>query len=114
MLSKLMREAGTEADVLALVNAFIEASRACGKLSCLPAYAAAPVSGFNTLLQRCLSLLGELDGASKRCDEPARATIKETLHVFSTALERLKAIQHEMRRHFLLRYERNARTELLA
>ena len=107
MLANLIREVTTESEVFALVNTFIEASRACGKLSHLPAQVATPVSDFNNLLQRCLSLLGELDSASKRHDEPVCAVIKETLHVFSAALERLKAIERGNRRSSSPRYSRN-------
>ncbi len=98
MIADQIREAKTRQEVFSLLDAYIEAVAGSDKAGYLPEGTATLPDGVNDLMQRCLHLLGELDAASKRLDGRACGVIKEVLHVFGNALNRLKLLEHEQHR----------------
>ena len=91
-----IEQARSEAEVFALLKAYMERTQTCGKLSRLRAEMVAAPTAFKELFAQCLALLSELDAAS-RLDGTMSAAIKEVLRVFGSALQRLKTLQSAAR-----------------
>jgi hypothetical protein len=98
MIADRIREAGTEQEVFSLLNAYVEAIGGSEKARYLPQGMVSSPDSVVGLMQRCLGLMGEIDAASKRLDDRACAALREALHVFSSALNHLKWLEHETRR----------------
>lgn len=100
MIDDLIRIAQTEEEIFQLLNAYIESGAGGGKPSYLLDDTATLPSCTNDVMKRCLKLMGELDGASKRLDDEACRAIREALSVFCNVLNRLKLLEREKHRSF--------------
>lgn len=90
MMVDVMREADTEHEIYFLLTAYIEAVRFCDKLSCMPeSITRLPLRGMPDLKSRFGELINQLDVASRRLDDRSCAVLREALHIFGTALQRL-------------------------
>lgn len=98
MIADLIREARTEQEIFHLLNAYIEAAGCDGKSSYLPDDMATLPSCVNDVMQRCFKLMEALDVSSKRLDDEACLALKEALHVYGNALNRLKSLEREKHR----------------
>jgi hypothetical protein len=94
-LAEVIREAKTEQELYSLLNAYEEDVGCDGKPGYLFDRAPMLLSRSDDVIKRCLGLMGELDRASKRLDDYACAALKEALHIFSIALDRLKLLESE-------------------
>jgi len=95
MFADAIHEARTEQDVFDLLNGYVDAIGGGGKPGSVPDSHATLVSCANNVRQRGLELVGKLDMASKRLDDDACLALKEALHVYSSALNRLKSFSRE-------------------
>ena len=92
----IIREAETEHDVYFLLTAYVEAVRFGDKLNCLSEpMTRLPFTGMDDVSGRFEKLVAELDVASRRLDDNTCEVIKEALHVFGTALNRLRSLAGE-------------------
>jgi hypothetical protein len=89
MVTKSIREATTETEVFALLNAHIYEALSCGKFSVLPAKIGLPANDLADVCQRCSILSNELDLASRWLDARRSAMVKDALEVFAAARDRL-------------------------
>jgi hypothetical protein len=94
MIADDIRHSGTAHTVYFLLTAYIQQVRASDKSRGMPEYITRlPVCGMGDLSMRFDKLVAELDAASRQLNDKACAGIKEALHVFGTALNRLRAIE---------------------
>ncbi len=98
MTSDLIRQAETQDEVFALLDAFIDSCCLWDKTNLLPAAMAARPADFVEVGERCLLLLNELDAASRGLDERRTAMLKEALRVYAAAFDRLNRLKRELRR----------------
>ncbi len=98
MMADMIRKAETKQEVLSLLSAYIEAVGSSEKARFLPEEVITSPEGANDLIRRCLGLMGALDAASRRLDDGACAALKEALHTFGNALDRLKSLEREQHR----------------
>ena len=96
-IAEVIREARTEQEILNLLNAYVEEVGCDGKPGYLLEDSPILLSCANDVIKRCLGLMAELDRASKRLDDYACAALKDALHIFSIALDRLKLLEREQR-----------------
>jgi hypothetical protein len=91
MFSDKIRSAGTEQEIYLLLTSYIEAVWLSDKShGCIPAeLTRLPLNGVADVRERFNRLMLELDGASKRLDDDACAHVREGVHIFSFALNRL-------------------------
>jgi hypothetical protein len=93
MVADIIRKADSEAEVYFYLTSYIEAARSCNTCHCLPEQVARlPLSGVGDLRARFSKLVLELDAASRQLDNDSCATIRESLHVIATALDRLHTL----------------------
>jgi hypothetical protein len=90
MITDVIREAESEHQIYFLLTAYLEAVRYGDRLNLLPdALKRLPLTGMNDVKERFEQLFIELDSESKGLNHRACAVLKEALHVFSTAINRL-------------------------
>lgn len=93
MITDVMREAESEHEIYFLLTAYLEALRFSDKLNLLPApLERLPITGMADVGKRFEQLFIELDSASKGLNNNACIVIKEALHIFSTAFNRLASL----------------------
>jgi hypothetical protein len=93
MMIDVMRDATTEHEIYFLLTAYIEAVRFCDKLNCMPeSITRLPLRGMADLRTRFGELIDQLDVASRRLDDRSCTVLREALHIFGTALQRLGAL----------------------
>lgn len=95
MIADMIRKAKTEQDVFSLLATYVEALGRSEKARYLPKGMVTLPNGVGGLTRRCLGLMGELDAASRRLDDQACLALREALHIFSNALNRLKSFERE-------------------
>ena len=94
MIADDIRQADTEAAIYSSLTAYIERVRSCGELNDTPeCITSLPVSGSADVSVRFDQLVSGLDAASRQLDDRACVGIKEALHIFGTALSRLRALE---------------------
>ena len=93
MILHAIREADSEHEVYALLSAYTEAVRVDSAGHPLPSRASPPrISDIAAVARHIQALVAALQDASKRLDDRARLVIKEVLHVFCAALDRLELL----------------------
>ena len=93
MITDVIREAETEHVVYFLLTAYVEAVRFGDQQNLLPEpVKALPLTGRHQVRERFEQLVIELDKASQRLNDNACVVIKEALHIFISALNRLEAL----------------------
>jgi hypothetical protein len=95
LTADLIREARSEREIYQLLNAYIEGAEERNDLAYSPL--TLPRSTYD-VMQRCSELVSELDAASRTLDDRACVALKEAVHVFSNALQRLKLLEREQQR----------------
>jgi hypothetical protein len=96
MIADVIRNASTEHEIYFLLTAYVEAARFCDKLHCLSEHITRlPLNGVTDISNRFEKLMIELDVASKRLDDNACVVIREAVHIFSSALNRLQLIDEQ-------------------
>jgi len=103
-ITDVIRDADSEHVVYFLLSSYVNTARYRNTLKGLPEQISAlPLASKGEVRSRFQMLMLELDGASKRLDNKACATIKEALAVFGTALNRLQSL--DCRRNWPLEVE---------
>ena len=93
MITDVIREAESEHQIYFLLTAYLEAVRYSDRLNLLPdAIKRLPLGGMTDVKERFEQLFIELDSESKGLNHRACAVLKEALHIFSTATNRLDAM----------------------
>lgn len=93
MYTDVIRNAANEHEVYFLLTSYAEAALHDRPVSTLPEpIVRLPLQGAQDVRARFELLVRELDAASKRLDDTAIASIKQALHMYGTALGRLKAL----------------------
>ena len=96
MITDVIRNAENSNEIYFLLTSYLEALQFSGAMDrVLPHIVDLPLKDKVDLKVRFDKLMIELDCASKRLDDKACLVIKEMLHVFGTALSRLRAIDHQ-------------------
>lgn len=98
MIADVIRNAETQNEIYFLLTSYIEALQFSGALEDVaPQIVDLPLKGKMDLKVRFEKLMIELDSASKRLDDKTCLVIKEALHIFGTALTRLRTIDCQQR-----------------
>jgi hypothetical protein len=94
MFADVIRNSKTEHEIYFLLTSYIEAVRFCDKLHCsIPEHITRlPLRGIADVRERFEHLMLELDTASKRLDDNSCMVIREGVHIFGAALNRLGAL----------------------
>ena len=94
MITDVMRQAKTEHEIYFLLTAYVQSVRFGDKLSLIPEnLTALPLAGIEDVAKRCQQLMVELDHASRELNDKYCEVTKEALHIFGTALTRLRALE---------------------
>jgi hypothetical protein len=88
-----IRESDSENEIYQLLNAYIEAIQLDGE-PCDPCAQTthARIRGTSDLMQQITALIDALGAASRRLDDHSRLLIKEALHVFCAAADRIELL----------------------
>ena len=93
MFADAIRQAKNEHEVYFLLTAYVESARYCDPLNLLPeSMKRLPLGGTDDISEQYQQLIVELDKASKGLKNNACVVLKEALHVFSVALDRLQSL----------------------
>lgn len=93
MITRLIREAGSEQEIFLLLAAYVEATRLHAKVrNRLTRGTGAPLGGLDVVKKWIEALFYELGAASTGLDDSSRMVVKEALYVFGEALMRLEAV----------------------
>ena len=92
MIADVIQESETQGEIYFLLTSYIEALQFSGTAGIPQHLVDLPLRGKTDLKVRFEKLLIELDGASRRLDDKACLAIKEALHVFGAALNRLRTL----------------------
>jgi hypothetical protein len=93
MFADVIREAKNEHEILFLLTSYVEAVRFGDQLNLVPeSVKKLPLTGISEVRQQLQQLIVELDKASKDLNDNACVVIKEALHLFSTAVNRLESL----------------------
>jgi len=96
MIADVICKADTSNEIYFLLTSYIEAMQFSGVPSGIaPDILHLPLQGRIDVKRRFGKLLVELDGASRRLDDQSCLAIREALHVFGAALNRLRTIDNE-------------------
>ena len=92
MFADEIRQAKNEHEVYFLLTAYVESARYCDPLNLLPeSVIRLPLDGIEGVREQYQQLIVELDTASKGLNGDACVVLKEALHIFSIALDRLRS-----------------------
>ena len=94
MITDVIRYADTEHEVYVLLSSYVGNTNFDQKFHCLSECAVAPLEDTAEIRNRLGQLLLELDSASRNLDDDACVTLREAVHVFGTALDRLVTLRH--------------------
>lgn len=93
MIIDVIRETESEHQIYFLLTAYVEAVRFSDKLNLLPDTLKQQPVASTTDVKACFEqLLIELDRESKGLNHRVCSTLKEALHIFGTAINRLESI----------------------
>lgn len=93
MITDVIREAESEHHIYFLLTAYLEAVRYSDKLDLLPdTIKRLPITGMTDVKARFEQLFIELDRESKGLNHRVCTALKEALHIFSTAINRMESI----------------------
>jgi len=93
MFADVIREAKNEHEIFFLLTSYVEAVRFGDQLNLVPeGVKKLPLTGISQVRQQLQQLMVELDKASKDLNDNACVVIKEALHLFSTAVNRLESL----------------------
>lgn len=93
MIADVIREAESENQIYFLLTAYLEAVRYSDKLNLLPdTIRQLPITDMADVKKRFERLFIELDRESKGLNHRVCTALKEALHIFSTAINRLESI----------------------
>lgn len=96
MIADVIRNSSIEHEIYFLLTSYIEAVRFCDKLHCVSEHITRlPLNGVADVSTRFESLMIELDAASKSLDDKSCVVIREAVHIFSTALNRLQMLDQQ-------------------
>ena len=97
MFADVIRNSKTEHEIYFLLTSYIEAVRFCDKLHCcIPEHITRlPLRGIVEVRERFEHLMLELDRASKRLDDNSCMVIREGVHIFGAALNRLSVLDEQ-------------------
>ena len=94
MIADDIRNARTEEVIYFLLTAYIDIVRSGDKPSSVPEHISRlPIRGIVDVGMRFEKLVSELDAASKQLNDEACVEIREALHIFSAALNRLRSLR---------------------
>jgi hypothetical protein len=99
MFADVIRNSNTEHEIYFLLTSYIEAVRFSDKLHCaIPEHITRlPLNGIVDMRERFELLMLELDRASKRLDHNSCMVIRESVHIFGAALNRLSGLDERHR-----------------
>ena len=93
MFADVIREAKNEHEIYFLLTAYVEAVRFGDQLNLVPeSVKTLPLAGNAHVRAQLQQLMVELDKASRNLNDNACVVIKEALHLFSTAADRLESL----------------------
>lgn len=93
MFADVIRQAKNEHEICFLLTSYVESVRYCDQLNLLPeCVKRVPPAGMEQVREQCQQLVLELDKSSKGLNDNACVVIKEALHIFSVALDRLQLL----------------------
>ena len=97
MFADVIRNSKTEHEIYFLLTSYVEAVRYCDKLHCCfpEDITRLPLHGIAEVRERFEHLLLELDTASKRLDDNSCTVIREGVHIFGSALNRLNVLDEQ-------------------
>ena len=96
MIADVIRNTNTEHEIYFLLTSYVEAVRFCDKLHCMSDHITRlPLTGMADVSTRFEKLMIELDAASKRLDDNSCVVIREAVHIFSSALNRLQMLDEQ-------------------
>jgi len=96
MITRLIREASSEQEIVLLLAAYVDATRLHAKLgSRATRETASTTNGIDVVKRWVGALFDELSAASTGLDDTARVVVKEALYVFGEALARLEVVASE-------------------
>ena len=93
MIADVIRNADSDREIYLLMAAYVDAMRSVANLS--DELIEQPIIDSDDLRARFRQLITELDNASAQLDAEAVPAIKEALHIYGTALDRLRTLDHE-------------------
>ena len=95
-ITDFIRVSATDDEIRSLLTSYLDALRHGDQLNGL-SITSSPLTGVAEVNRRIAALLAELDIASKRLDDRSCAQIKEALHVFVAASNRLQRLDRARR-----------------
>ena len=94
-----IRSSATDHEIHLLLSSYLDAMRRSGERNPLSqTITGVPLTDIADVNRRVGELLLELDAASKRLDHPTCMRIKEALHIFAAASDRLQMLAAEHQR----------------
>ncbi|HUO43772.1 MAG TPA: hypothetical protein VMT94_02525 [Burkholderiales bacterium] len=99
MIADIIRKSETQSEIYFLLTSYLEALQFSGAGTGIPQpLLDLPLRGKTDMKARFEKLVIELDSASRRLDDEACLAIKEALHIFGAALNRLRTLDGRKQR----------------